>query len=70
MKRLAALLMLSAALFVATGCDDYDYLDFGFDFFDTGGYYYEPVYYEETYDYYYEEDYYEDTWYDDWFFWP
>jgi len=76
MKTLTCTLLLAAALFAQTGCDDlledFD-LDVGF-YSDPGYYWSEPGgYYEETYveEYWYEDTYYEDSWYvDDWYFWP
>ncbi len=73
MKRLAAIVLIGAALFAQTGCDE---LDYAYSFYGEPGYYtddvyYEDVYYEDTYDeYWYDDSYSVDVWYDDWFGWP
>ncbi|MFQ5806881.1 MAG: hypothetical protein ACE5I3_10565 [Phycisphaerae bacterium] len=76
MKKLTCMLLLGAALFAQSGCDDVlegFSLDLGF--YGSPGYYWSGPsgYYEDTYveEYWYEETYYEESWYaDDWYVWP
>ncbi len=75
MKKLSCILLLGAALFAQTGCDDM-LEDFDLDFVvyaDPGrGRYCPDEYYQDVYveEYWYEETYYEESWYDDWYFLP